>query len=61
MPETMSVERRLLMAAYGAKLVLTDGAKGMKGAIAKAMSFMSRLPTALFPVSCKSGKSSGSF
>ena len=51
MPETMSVERRLLMAAYGAKLVLTDGAKGMKVLSQKQTSFMSRLPTALFPVS----------
>ncbi len=61
MPETMSVERRLLMAAYGAKLVLTDGAKGMKGAIAKQTSFMSRLQQLYSRSVCKSGKSSGSF
>ena len=44
MPETMSVERRNLMKAYGAELVLTDGAKGMKGAIAKAEKLASELP-----------------
>ena len=44
MPETMSVERRLLMKAYGAELVLTDGAKGMKGAIAKADELTAEIP-----------------
>ena len=51
MPETMSVERRQIMKAYGAELVLTDGAQGMKGAIAKATSWLRRSPTALSPVS----------
>ena len=49
MPETMSVERRQLMKAYGAELVLTEGAKGMKGAIAKAQELAAQ--TALSPVS----------
>ena len=44
MPETMSVERRQLMKAYGAELVLTEGAKGMKGAIAKADELAAELP-----------------
>lgn len=44
MPETMSVERRLLMKAYGAQLVLTDGSKGMKGAIAKAQELADHMP-----------------
>ena len=44
MPETMSVERRNLMKAYGAELVLTEGAKGMKGAIAKADELAAQIP-----------------
>ena len=49
MPETMSVERRQLMKAYGAELVLTDGAKGMKGAIAKADELAKESPNAFVP------------
>ncbi len=44
LPETMSVERRILLKAYGAELVLTEGAKGMKGAIAKAEELQSQIP-----------------
>ena len=49
MPETMSVERRQLMKAYGAELVLTDGAKGMKGAIAKAEELAAEIPGGFIP------------
>ena len=49
MPETMSVERRQLMKAYGAELVLSDGAKGMKGAIAKAEELAASTPGAFIP------------
>ena len=47
MPETMSVERRQLMKAYGAELVLTEGAKGMKGAIAKAEELAKEIPSGI--------------
>ena len=49
MPETMSVERRKLMKAYGAELVLTEGAKGMKGAIEKASQLASEIPDSFIP------------
>lgn len=49
MPETMSMERRLLMKAYGAELVLTDGAKGMQGAIDKARELAENIPNSFLP------------
>lgn len=49
MPETMSMERRQLMKAYGAELVLTEGAKGMKGAIAKAQELSLEIPNSFIP------------
>lgn len=49
MPETMSVERRQLMKAYGAEIVLTEGAKGMKGAIAKAEELAAQIPNSFIP------------
>ena len=49
MPETMSVERRQLMKAYGAELVLTEGAKGMKGAIARAEELAQEIPNSFIP------------
>ncbi len=49
MPETMSIERRKLAAAYGAEIVLTDGAKGMKGAIEKALELQKALPGSFIP------------
>lgn len=49
MPETMSVERRKLAAAYGAEIVLTEGAKGMKGAIEKALELQRQLPGSFIP------------
>ena len=49
MPETMSIERRKLAAAYGAEIVLTEGAQGMKGAIAKALELQAQNPGSFIP------------
>ena len=53
MPDTMSVERRNLLKAYGAKLVLTDGAKGMKGAIKKAEELAEEIENSFIPAQCE--------
>lgn len=57
MPDTMSVERRQLMKAYGAELVLSEGAKGMKGAIAKAEELANEIPKFCSRTICESCKS----
>ncbi|HAK41806.1 MAG TPA: cysteine synthase A, partial [Clostridium sp.] len=49
MPETMSIERRSLMKAYGAEIILTEGAKGMKGSIAKAEELAQEIPNSFIP------------
>ena len=56
MPETMSMERRLLMKAYGAELVLTEGSKGMSGAIARANELAAEIPGAFVPPAPRSGR-----
>ena len=53
MPETMSVERRNLIKAYGAQIVLTEGSKGMKGAIAKANELAKEIPNSFIPGQCE--------
>ena len=61
MPETMSVERRSILRSYGAEIVLTEGPKGMKGAIEKADELAKEIPNSFIPgavcESCKSGNS----
>ena len=57
MPETMSVERRNLLKAYGAQIVLTEGAKGMKGAIAKAEELAKEMPNSFIQPVYQSGES----